>query len=186
MEFFILFRSSVPAPAAHLLSNHFNDTRNAYYRSLALSSQTGGDVMPFLIYALQGFRDGLDGQLDLLRGQTEELVWQSLVHRAVPGSGVPAHRRRHLAIALFNERRPVKRSDLEVLTRDLARLYKECSSKTLTRDIHELEKVKLIGRVGRSAYEARSSSILGMTPTKAKVDAAGEAALELPDQRRSA
>ena len=52
----------LPLPSAQLLSNHYNDTRAAYYRELARSSQANqrrGDPIGFLLYALQGLSDGL-------------------------------------------------------------------------------------------------------------------------------
>jgi Fic family protein len=46
VEFQILICSGVPAPAAHLLSNHYNQTRTEYYRQLDHASRSGGDVLP--------------------------------------------------------------------------------------------------------------------------------------------
>lgn len=166
VEFFILCRGGVPAPAAHLLSNHFNDTRPVYYRQLARASATGGEVVPFLIYALQGLQDGLVGQLDKTRLQTEQLVWQRLVHEALPEHSPAAHRRRKLAIALFEARRPVPRSKLAVLSHELVNSYAGKSTKTLTRDIHELEGRNLIHKSG-NGYAASSDLILGLMPTRA-------------------
>ncbi|MEP6650888.1 MAG: Fic family protein [Lapillicoccus sp.] len=167
VELFILCRSGVPAPAAHLLSNHFNDTRPIYYRELAKASQSGGEVVPFLMYAIQGLHDGLVQQLERIRQQTEELVWQRLVHQAIPHHTSAAHRRRVLAIALFNEGKPVSRSGLVVLTPELVNEYAGKSSKTLTRDIHELERVQLIHRGSRGRYIASNDLILGLMPRRA-------------------
>lgn len=163
VEFVILLRGGVPAPAAHLLSNHFNDTRSAYYRNLAHASLSGGEVVPFLIYALQGFLDGLQVQLDRIRKQTEELVWQRLVHQAIPQQGVPAHRRRQVAIALFNLGTSVAKADLMTMTPDVWMMYRDCSTKTLTRDVHVLEDAGLVVRVGKQ-YRAAHAKILGLTP----------------------
>ena len=54
LEFQILIDAGVPTPAAHLMSNHYNQTRAEYYRQLERASQSGGDIAPFLVYALQG------------------------------------------------------------------------------------------------------------------------------------
>jgi hypothetical protein len=61
--------ASIPSPAAHLLSNHYNLTRQEYYRQLDRASQSGGEILPFLGYALEGFVDGLRSQLSLIRVQ---------------------------------------------------------------------------------------------------------------------
>ena len=48
VEFFILARAGIPFPAAHLLSNHYNETRSDYYRQLSYASKSGGDVPAIL------------------------------------------------------------------------------------------------------------------------------------------
>ncbi len=57
LEVKILLRAGIPTVAAHLLSNHYNATRSAYYRQLQRASASGGYVAPFIQYALQGFID---------------------------------------------------------------------------------------------------------------------------------
>ena len=69
IEFKILLASGVPMAAAHLLSNHYNLTRQEYYRRLALTSKRGGSLDDFIWYALQGFVDGLKEQLGYIRQQ---------------------------------------------------------------------------------------------------------------------
>jgi len=169
VEFQILAAGGVPGPAAHLLSNHFNDTRTEYYRQLNYASRSGGDVVPFLVYALQGFYDGLRTQLDQLRAQTEDLMWRDLVDDAIPGHKPPDHRRRMLAVALFRHRDlgPVRRGEMEVLTIELARAYLDKTGKTLTRDLHELVDDELIVAVGKGLYRARDELILGLMPKRA-------------------
>lgn len=165
VEFFILLRGGVPAPAAHLLSNHFNDTRSAYYRELAKASASGGEVVPFLVYALQGFLDGLDGQLDRIRLQTEQLVWQRLVHEAITQSTVTAHRRRQVALALFDVTGTVSKDDLILMNPTVFRLYRGCSMKTVTRDVHVLEQAGLIRKVS-GGYRTTRGQILGLMPRR--------------------
>jgi len=54
LEFRVLVASGVPTPTAHLLSNHYNQTRTEYYRQLDRASRSGGDVVPFVEYAVRG------------------------------------------------------------------------------------------------------------------------------------
>ena len=50
--------------AAHLLSNHYNLTRDGVLSfNSTLSSKTNGDIIPFIKYALEGFVDGLNEQI---------------------------------------------------------------------------------------------------------------------------
>ena len=48
MEFQILMVAGVPTPAAHLRSNHYEETRAEYYRQLDAASRSGGDLIPFI------------------------------------------------------------------------------------------------------------------------------------------
>lgn len=166
VEFQILAAGGVPAPAAHLLSNHFNDTRTEYYRQLAHASRSGGEVVPFLIYALQGFYDQLGMQLDTIQQQTEQLVWRELVEQRVRGAGAPDNRRRQLAVALFLETQPVPKSRMPELDAKLARAYSQRTTKTVTRDVHVLVEAGLV-RHERGGYRACSELILGLKPRKA-------------------
>jgi Fic family protein len=70
LEFLILVGADVPAVSTHLLSNHYNLTRSAYYRELGNASRTGGNLLPFIWYAVEGFRDGLRDQLEAIWAQT--------------------------------------------------------------------------------------------------------------------
>jgi len=67
VEFQILLQAGIPSPAAHLLSNHYKQTRTEYYRQLATASRSGGNILPFIEYAVGGFVDGLKEQLALIR-----------------------------------------------------------------------------------------------------------------------
>jgi Fic family protein len=47
VEFGILIAAGIPSVSAHLLSNHYNLTRTAYYRQLDRASRSGGDLSSF-------------------------------------------------------------------------------------------------------------------------------------------
>ena len=80
VEFQLLLSSGVPTVAAHLLSNHYNQTRDQYYRMLDAASRSGGDVVPFVKYALQGFVDGLNEQILFIKAQQFHVHWINHVH----------------------------------------------------------------------------------------------------------
>ena len=173
VEFAILANGRIPGPVGHLLSNHFNDTRSEYYRQLTHASRSGGDVVPFLLYALQGLFDGLESQLHALRTQTEELLWSALVRLALPGSRETDQRRRRLAEALFVLPNPPRQVDLLTVTPELTRAYAGKTGKTLTRDLNvlahtaapmDLEGRPLVLAVGAGRYRANAEVILGLKP----------------------
>lgn len=145
VEFVILLCSGVPAPACHLLSNHYNQTRTEYYRQLDAASRTGGGVIPFVQYAITGFVDGLRAQIRLIRDQQLDIVWGNYIHDTFRDrEGVADRRRKHLVLDLSREPRPVPYGGLMLLTTRLAKAYANRTKRTLNRDIVELLRLGLV------------------------------------------
>ncbi|MCY4193637.1 MAG: Fic family protein [bacterium] len=151
LEFMLLARSGqLPLLAAHLLSNHYNLTRDQYYRELQASSQTSS-TQSFLTYAAQGFVDGLREQIDLVREQQLSVSWANYVNEAMdrfPTSRASNRQRALVSAMPFDE--TVARGDLAALTPALAALYANTGPRTLSRDLNLLAKAGLILRDGRS------------------------------------
>ena len=151
LEFMLLARSGrLPLLAAHLLSNHYNLTRDQYYRELQASSRTSS-TQSFLTYAAQGFVDGLRGQIDLVREQQLSVSWANYVNEAMdrfPTSRASNRQRALVSAMPFDE--AVARGDLAALTPALSALYANTGPRTLSRDLNRLAKAGLILRDGRS------------------------------------
>jgi Fic family protein len=144
-EFEILLSLGVPATVAHLLSNHYNRTRTEYYRHLDLSHKSGGEVFPFLLYALQGFVDGLDEQIEYVRGQQLHVHWTDYVHEMFRDKGSPADtRRRSLVVDLSGHIDPVPIAEVRRISPRMAEAYATKGDKTLSRDINKLLEMGLI------------------------------------------
>ena len=79
LEFYLLMRAGVPSIASHVLSNHYNNTRTAYYRQLQNASETG-DLSAFIEYALEGFCDGLENIIRVIHKDQTELTWKNYVY----------------------------------------------------------------------------------------------------------
>jgi Fic family protein len=134
-EFEILLSLGVPATAAHLLSNHYNQTRTEYYRHLEISHKSGGDLFPFLLYALQGFVDGLDAQIVRVREQQLHVHWINYIHDSFRDKGSLADiRRRRLALDLSTRNEPVPVSEIRQITPRMAQMYATKGEKTLSRE----------------------------------------------------
>ena len=147
VEYQILLGAGVPNPATHLLSNHYNDTRREYYRRLDASSRAPNGVMDFLVYALQGFMDGLTEQVNAIKGRMREDMWTNYVYMRFRDRSSPADtRRRHLVLDLSERDEPVRRRDLRLLTPRLAAAYAGKTEKTITRDLNALSEMGLITR----------------------------------------
>jgi Fic family protein len=147
LELHILLEAGVPAPAAHLLSNHYNATRQEYYRQLDFASKSNGDLLPFIRYAVQGFVDGLREQLKYVWDQQWDAAWQNHVHDIFKGKdGASGTRQRRLALDLGMAEDWVEIQSIDELTPRLAKAYAGKSQKTLQRDLNDLQKLDLIQR----------------------------------------
>ncbi len=124
MELRSLLEAGVPTPATHLLSNHYNQTRTEYYRQLRQASKGGGDVLPFLRYALQGFVDGLRDQLRTIRDQQFADRWEQYVYQQFGRTNSSARlRQRQLVLEMSKAEEPVPRAELRTLSGALVEMY---------------------------------------------------------------
>jgi len=164
LEFEILLAAGVPTPAAHLLSNHYNQTRSEYYRQLDRASKTGGDILPFLEYAIQGLVDGLRGQIGTIREQQIDVTWRNYVYeRFQEKKGAHEERQRRLVLALGQVSSFVPISKVKELTPRIATDYAAKSDKTLQRDLAEMESAELIER-REVEVRARRELVLAFRP----------------------
>lgn len=170
VEFFLLVNAGVPAPSAHLLSDHYNQTRQEYYRQLDYASRSHGDVIPFILYATQGFVAELKTQLGVIRDQQWAFAWRDFVeeHFGFALSGTD-QRRKELLLDLSAREDPVLRSEIPLLSPRVARAYARLTDKTLDRDLAALVEEGLIGR-SSSGYRARREIILAFLPPTWKTE----------------
>ncbi|MGH3404816.1 MAG: Fic family protein [Streptosporangiaceae bacterium] len=171
VEFVILASCGlVPVPAAHLLSNHYNLTRDRYYRELALASKPGQGTLGFLSYAIEGFIDGIREAIGMVRDQQIEVAWVNYVHErfaSLPNTKA-SDRQRSLVLAMPTARE-VPRDDLEGLTPKIAKLYAGAGPRVLSRDLNRLETLGLI-RKSAHGYRAQAGVVLAFLPPMAAVE----------------
>lgn len=141
----------LPFPSAQLLSNHYNDTRAAYYRELARSSQANqrhGDPTGFLLYALQGLSDGLREQCRAVTRVHHEIAWRDFVYRRFDEEELSSAmlRRRQLVLELPPVSDPVPKEGIPVHSMKLAHSFAGLNPKTLDRDLNWLLQEKLVVR----------------------------------------
>jgi Fic family protein len=147
LEFQILVASGVPSPSAHLLSNHYNRTREQYYAELRRASKEGPNA--FLRYALNGFVERLREQITyILEEYLQDLVWRDFVDQSLRDeSETLSTRHKELLVALFRSPEPVPKPRLTTLSPRLVQMYATKTEKTLTRDVNVLRDRGLIRRV---------------------------------------
>lgn len=164
MEFQILLSAGVPTPAAHLMNNHYNQTRSEYYRQVEAASRSGGDIIPFLEYAAQGLVDGLREQLAKIRLRQWDVAWENFVHEEFrEKTGKTARRQRSLVLDLSRLEKPVQAGMVSDLSPRLAREYAGKTPKTVRRDLGALLKMDLVERTPEG-FRAKKEKILAFLP----------------------
>lgn len=168
VEYEILVSAGVPSAAAHLLSNHYNETRSEYYRHLGVASKEKGGSVRFVEYALQGFVDGLRQQLQLVRRQQLMIAWRDYVSEQFRARDTSAGKRqREVVLALSAAHQPVPAHDITRLNPDLAVAYASKTPRTVIRDLNALIRMELIERV-QGGYRARIERILAFLPLRVR------------------
>ncbi|MEU0883668.1 Fic family protein [Lentzea sp. NPDC005914] len=156
----------VPIVATNLLSNHYNKTRNRYYLALDAAQK---DVREFITYALQGLVDELREQIDAVRQHNLQVMWESYVFEVFRRQPSTAARDRQRDVALHMDA-DLRYTPEEIteLTTTLAKKYAQSGERTPARDMNELAKLGLVGRVGQRRYRVRRDKIQAFIPPVAE------------------
>jgi Fic family protein len=166
IEFQILLAAGIPTPAAHLLSNFYNQTRSEYYRQLDRTTKTNGDISAFLSYAIRGYVDELRSQIGVIRDQQWDVGWRNYVHEMFKDRNTQTDvRRRHLVLDLSNRPEPTRISKLPEISTRLAAAYAGKTQKTLSRDVNQLEAMGLLEKSSRGV-RAKREIILSFLPAR--------------------
>ena len=151
------------------MSNHYNVTRSAYYRYLDQSSRPGVGLLPFVGYALEGFVDGLKGQIDTIKSQQWEVAWRQFVYDSFPVEASDTDkRRRDLALeiaACIPVGAAVSESKIQDLSVKVARMYAGKTLRTIHRDILRLEELRLV-RITKDGVQPDREVILQFLPKR--------------------
>ena len=136
------------------------------YRQLNDASKSGGDIVPFIGYAVGGFVDGLREQLEKIWAQQWDVIWRNFVHERFRNRNSPTDtRQRHLALDLGEARDWVEVGRVSELSTRLAKVYATKTSKTVQRDLNALVEMGLIVRDGRKV-RAQREVILAFLPLR--------------------
>lgn len=164
IEFGVLTEAGLPTVAAHLLSNHYNQTRTVYYQQLDYTSASGGDLSRFFTYAIEGFVDQLQIAIDHVQSANLLVAWENFVHESFHHHhGKTSSRQRDLVLALSHQSEPVPRADIRGLTPSLAQAYAGSSQKMLTRDLNRLVELDLVAK-SQTGFRARTERMFDFLP----------------------
>jgi Fic family protein len=157
VEFQLLVQAGVPVPAAHLLANFYNRTRDAYYRVLDRTSRPPYPVEDFVGYALRGFVDELRDVIGVIRAEQMQITWENYVHDLFRDADTPARRRqKHIVLDLPADGSPVPPGRIPQLSIRVATAYVGKQPKTVTRDINALVELGAVRRTSAGVVANRS------------------------------
>jgi len=159
VEYRIMLSAGIPAVSAHLLSNHYHQTRAEYYRQLSLSSQAGSP-MSFIQYAFEGLVDQLRDQVETIKAQQITVHWHDYVDELFRDRATKvAQRQKMLILRLSEEINPVPVSQMRYLSPWLAEVYAGKNARAIDRDVKELMRMGLVVST-ENGYRARKEIIL--------------------------
>lgn len=167
LEFRILMNAGVPLIAAHLLTSYYNDTRQEYYDKLRRSSRVSGGEIDFIEYALQGFVDSLDGEINSILEEQLNVTWENYMYEVSSKWKMTEarRRRRSLLLEISKFTCPVALSELKHRLSDmLLRQYSE-NTNMLPRDMNYLlrEGLLYVSDEGYTAAKDRMKAFLPLS-----------------------
>lgn len=168
MELQILLAAGVPMPAAHLLSNHYNATRTEYYQRLEDASRSGGDIVPFLRYAMRGFIDGIRLQVERVWDQNYSDRWEQFVYESFGGHVTSPAEQRRLQLIFAMSAQPdeeIPRRRIATLTPQLEMSYAG-TERMLSRDLNSLEELGLVEQSRHGHWRVRREQLLAFQPVR--------------------
>ena len=160
-------RAGVPSIASHILSNHYNNTRTEYYRQLQNATETG-NLSAFILYALEGFRDGLKNTITVIHQEQTEQTWNNYVHdkieemRSEGKSQKTLQRLKQLAYSIPGEKY-LAIDEIAILNPRIAADYRRLSSLTLRRDLELLTKKDIL-KTEKNKYRANLQLLYSFLP----------------------
>lgn len=170
LEFYILLRAGNPDFALHLLSNFYNQTRPEYYRHLDKSTKTG-DLTEFIAYAVRGYRDGLMGILEMIQKNQMDISWKNYVFnifnsKKITGKTEELNKRRRNLILAIPPDEHYTIDELVKVDIETAIVYKDLSSRTISRDIEELLNLELLAIDENGLYYANYDMLKKFMPKR--------------------
>ncbi|HQP25739.1 MAG TPA: Fic family protein [Smithellaceae bacterium] len=169
IEFYLLLRAGLPDIASHILSNHYNNTREEYYRQLDGAGKEQ-NLSRFIEYAVLGFRDGLNEVLGVVQSNVLKTAWRNYIYeildskKAAGKTKAIVKRRRNVALHFPTD----SFQPIDYLLRnnpEFIREYAKYSPLTLKRDLMELEKLGLIV-ADKGKYKANIEILKESMPLK--------------------
>lgn len=167
LEFYFLLRTGLPSIVSHILSNYYNLTRNEYYMQLDIARKNR-DLTGFIKYALQGFRDGLEENLNVIQQNQFIIFWHYYIYESfsdIKYTKKSAFKRKRELILSMPINKEFDVDQITELTPIVAKKYATVNRATVLRDLKELQELNLLVKAGRK-YTPNTKILKAMMPSK--------------------
>lgn len=167
LEFYILLRAGLPSIVSHILSNFYNQTRPEYYRQLDRARKKR-DLTEFIKYAIQGFRDGLKENLEVIQESQFSIFWHYYIYETfadVKYTKKEVFKRKRALMLQLPIDKEFSINEILELSPYIAKKYATLNRATVLRDLKELQELNLLKKEGRK-YKANTRILKAMMPGK--------------------
>ena len=148
LESFVLYQGGINVRSFYSLANFYYRERVAYIQMLDhVRFRSGGDLTPFVLFALRGLKDELDGVREAVVAGVRLVAFRDYAREQLFGADSAASpqvalRMFRLVIAIPDG--GVSLSEIRRGDHPLGALYRGVTSKTLSRDVNRLKLLSLI------------------------------------------
>jgi len=167
LEFYILLRAGLPSIVSHILSNFYNQTRLEYYRQLD-NARKKRNLTEFIKYAVQGLRDGLKENLNIIQESQFSIFWRYYIYETFAGikyTKIGSFKRKRELILQMPINKEFAVDEILLLTPEIAKKYATVNRVTFLRDLKELQDLGLLVKTG-SKYRTNTNILKAMMPNK--------------------
>ena len=151
VESFLLYKAGVNVRGYYSLANYFYRNRSEYVANLNRVQTRGEtDLTPFAAFSLRGLVQELEAVHSEVLGQVRIIAFRDYARETLSNSGRLATRAGERQLRLLTEMAgdTVSLRELREGGHSLSRLYRNVSTRTLTRDINYLKEIDLIAADG--------------------------------------
>jgi len=122
-----------------------------------------------LKYAIEGLRDGLREQIELVQEQQWSIIWRNFLFEGAFGKSPTNADKRRRRLLLDLQEKPVPISKLADISPRVRDDYRNLTSKTLERDVDKLKDMGLVEKTG-DGVRARFEILRAFLARQAPVD----------------
>lgn len=167
LESYVLYRGGINVVGFYSLANFYYQNRAKYVEVLDhVRFASGGDLTPFVLFAVEGLRDELKGVTEIVVDTVRNIAFRDYARECLLGADGPGGKVGTRQLILFNiilNTDEFRTSTARSISAELNRAYRGLTARTLQRDIAALLNLHLIA-VDGSAVTANLGLMDLFTP----------------------